>query len=252
MYIRLLFVVLLVGILFVNQGDCERITPGKDEIVFDSMAGMALLREARLTKSGLSVLNHITTQNNLGSCGLASISAVLNAMEYKRTPVPPEYMYFNGTDEIAFRYNTIDQLTWHPCVRKTVGYRVFGYDMSAMTSIIQCMGLRAVPYYASKYPTVQSFEQELNSLLAQEDSYIIANIDRPGLEEVGGGHYSPLGFSAHGGRYLFLDVSRYKYPFTWVRGIDLFNAMGGIDKKGGKSRGFIVIYKESDSSLRTH
>ena len=74
---------------------------------------------------------------------------------------------------------------------------------------------------------------------------MIVNYLRKAIGQQIGGHISPLAaYDAKEGRFLVLDVARYKYPPFWVRASDLFDAMNTTDaSNGGKTRGYVVVTK---------
>lgn len=87
--------------------------------------------------------------------------------------------------------------------------------------------------------TLNSARAILKEALAKKQ-FIIANLTRAGLGEIGGGHHSPIAaYDEQSDRFLFLDVARYKYPAAWVATSDLWNAIHTLD--GGVYRGFITI-----------
>ncbi|XP_058186690.1 glutathione gamma-glutamylcysteinyltransferase 1-like isoform X1 [Rhododendron vialii] len=63
----------------------------------------------------------------------------------------------------------------------------------------------------------------------------------------GDGHYSPVS-AYHGGEdmALILDVAQHKYPFYWLPGKVLWEAMNELDGATCEKRGFMVLKVEAD------
>ena len=68
------------------------------------------------------------------------------------------------------------------------------------------------------------------TLLKSGKAYVIVNVYRSKMHEHKGGHMSPLAaYDKRTDRFLFMDVSRYKYPPVWVKTQDLWNVMNTKD-----------------------
>ncbi len=113
-----------------------------------------------------------------------------------------------------------------------------GMTLTQLAQALQKHGVNAQPFYANKL-SLEKTRTILREALGKQQPVII-NILRTGMNQIGGGHFSPLAaYDSESDRFLFLDVARYKYPASWVKTSDLWNAINTVDN--GSYRGFIVI-----------
>ena len=100
----------------------------------------------------------------------------------------------------------------------------------------------------SRYGSEMSIDEFRNAMkdnLRYSDRVVLLNFDRKSLNEVGGGHWSPLAaYHPASDSVLVMDVARYKYPPLWVSVKELFAGTQGLDSVSGKSRGVVVISKQ--------
>lgn len=74
---------------------------------------------------------------------------------------------------------------------------------------------------------------DLKNALADFNSHVIVNYDRDTVNQVGGGHWSPLGsYSEKEDAFLVLDVAKYKYTPAWIPIERLFDGMATWDECG--------------------
>ena len=95
--------------------------------------------------------------------------------------------------------------------------------------------------------TVKDFRTAAKKAVSSSDQFVIVNFYRKHIQEVGGGHFSPLAaYDEKTDRFLLLDVARYKYPAVWVKTADLYKTIS-LNKKGKAEniRGYIVISANS-------
>ena len=64
--------------------------------------------------------------------------------------------------------------------------------------------------------------------------YLICNLGRPELGQIGTGHFIPVGgYDQESGKVLLMETARYKYPPHWVDLEMLYNAMNSRCTSGG-------------------
>lgn len=74
---------------------------------------------------------------------------------------------------------------------------------------------------------------DIKNALADPNSHVLVNYDRDIVDQVGGGHWSPIGsYSEKADAFLVLDVAKYKYTAAWVPSERLFDAMATWDECG--------------------
>lgn len=92
--------------------------------------------------------------------------------------------------------------------------------------------------------TVDEFRLILKDNLRYSDRVVLLNFDRKSLNEIGGGHWSPLAaYHPASDSVLVMDVARYKYPPLWVSVKDLYAGALSIDAESGRSRGLVLVSK---------
>lgn len=80
------------------------------------------------------------------------------------------------------------------------------------------------------------------------DQILVCCYDRVSLNQVGTGHFSPIGgYHPHRDLVLVFDISRYKYPLHWVPVESLWKAMKPKDVLTGHARGYFVLQKRTES-----
>eukprot|EP00978_Attheya_sp_CCMP212_P012470 scaffold31115_cov58-Attheya_sp.AAC.2 len=79
----------------------------------------------------------------------------------------------------------------------------------------------------SKTPSnVSEMRDDLKAFLKQKSGWVVVNINRHAMGQVGGGNFSPLAsYSTARDAFLCLDVAKYKYPPVWVPSNTLFHAI---------------------------
>eukprot|EP00493_Phyllostaurus_siculus_P022399 UN22731 len=88
------------------------------------------------------------------------------------------------------------------------------------------------------------FRKDVKQALSTALSVVICNYTRKGLNQIGGGHWSPIGgFSEEKDMVLILDVAKFKYGSHWVPLKDMYNAMKTVDTDANRARGWMVLSK---------
>ena len=117
-----------------------------------------------------------------------------------------------------------------------------GMTLEQLGKSIQTFGAKIEITYGSDI-TKNNFRKKLIASLRSEHVYVIVNVHRKYLNEVGEGHFSPLAaYDEKTDRFLLLDVARYKYPAVWVKTDNLFqairlNSTGKVERR----RGFLLV-----------
>ena len=100
-----------------------------------------------------------------------------------------------------------------------------------------------VNYTFASQSSVAALRQSIMAAFSSVPPSLVAvNFHREPLGMIGTGHMSPIGaYDNRTDRMLMLDVSRYKYPPTWIPATAMFAAMNTTDSSSGKSRGWVVV-----------
>jgi uncharacterized protein YqkB len=197
-------------------------------IQLDSKQGTVMLKESA-NQDTVKMLAHFTTQDTVTYCGVASAVMVLNSIGIV-APVDPAYA--------PYTYFTQDNFFNDNMTIKPENVKQNGMTLSEMAQAISTYGVKATAYPANEL-TQDEFKKMATKALSHGE-FVTVNFLRTALQEVGGGHHSPLAaYDKKTDSFLLLDVARYKYPAYWVKTEDLWNAINTMD--GANSRGFIVI-----------
>jgi len=206
--------------------------------------------------------NHFESQQNLGYCGPASSTIVLNALraddptvEKPRDPAlfPSEYrkMLPPGLDPVFARYTqstffddkttsvkTRDQFFGKP---KAPGAKPSpGLELRELAGILAAHGLATEVRVADDKLTDETIRRELTANLASPDDYVLVNYFRPAVGQTGGGHISPLGaYDKASDSFLVLDVNPNGHPWVWIPAKVLIASMRTPD--ANENRGYVLV-----------
>ena len=206
-------------------------------IALNSAGGMELLNLSTpsLQKDYWRLSQYFVTEKGLSYCAPASIVMVLNAMGIKPKIAPEHYPYPLFTQDNLLYNDTILKNHIYPALIKHQGLTLAqaGFVIKQYVNDTNVM-------YGSDIESLDDFKNFM--INAINNGYVIVNFYRKDLNEIGGGHFSPIAaYSYKSDRFLILDVARYKYPAAWVKSEALFKAIQEIDSISQKSRGFIFV-----------
>jgi hypothetical protein len=206
--------------------------------------------------------NQFESQQNMGYCGPASSTVVLNALraddktiEKPRDPTlfPAEYRKNlpPGMDPVFARYTqstffddkttsvkTRDQFFGKP---KAPGAKPSpGLELRELAGILAAHGLATELRIADDKLTDETIKRELTANLASPDDYVLVNYFRPVVGQAGGGHISPLGaYDKKSDSFLVLDVNPNGHPWVWIPAPVLIRAMRTHD--ANENRGYVLV-----------
>ena len=206
----------------------------KGLIAFSSVEGRAVFQQALLQGNMANyfpLIEQFTTQAEPAFCGISSLVMVLNALEIDPGRVwkgPWRWFDENLTD-------CCDQI---PQIKKV------GVSFHQLTRLARCNGLKVDAYFHSE-TELGLFRQQLADVArTSSGKHMIVSYSRSGLEQTGGGHFSPIGaYHAERDLVLILDVARFKYPPYWVSVTSLWQAMAEKDSLTDRSRGYFLCEK---------
>ena len=199
-------------------------------IDFTSQSGLVLLKK-NSNENTLHLLENFTTEQIETYCGVASAVMVLNSIQLT-APDDLQHPPFHSFNQMNFFTDDVIKIVKAEDVAKN------GMSLGQLAAAIQAHGARTHVFYAQDLTLVKTRKILMDALAKQKP--IIANILRTGLNQVGGGHHSPIAaYDKQSDRFLFLDVARYKYHASWVKTSDLWTAINTMDH--GASRGFIIV-----------
>ena len=205
-----------------------------DTTEFSSAAGRRVFAEA-LEAGGLDgyfrLAEQFHTQAEPAFCGLGSLVVALNALA-----IDPGRLWKGPWR--WFSEELLDCCVSHEVVRRR------GLDLDEVACLARCNGA-AVDLFRAESSDLAAWRASLVAA-AHGEGVVIASYDRAGLEQAGGGHFSPVGgYHAAKDLVLILDVARFKYPPHWISAERLWQAMHAIDPATGRSRGWLALQRRA-------
>jgi len=194
--------------------------------------------EAGVVDMGL--LQNAVNQQHHATCSLASMAAVLNALEIsppQSSSYPIDWGFYPHFDE-ANIYND-------SCVYGH-NQRVYeiGSILDELAEMTSCF-TPATSVHADK-SDVAGFRAAVKDCLSDGSKKIMVNYARSSVGQAGGGHISPVvGFHEENDLILVADTSNYKYPMWWISVSDMYGAMNTQDSDavpGNDFRGWVVAH----------
>ena len=206
-----------------------------DLTYLNSPAGTNLLLKSDFNKQFFSLMPYVTTEEYETFCGAASMASVLNSLPTNNRPVPPQFSPYHYFTQDSLFIESTDKIITKEKVEKS------GLTLDQLKQFLEIWAANPTIYYGSTL-SLSQFRNLITSSLSNPNQRIIVNFDRKALDQIGHGHFSPIGaYDSKTDSVLILDVAKYKYPPVWTKTSDLFNAIQGIDPSSGKSRGVAQI-----------
>ena len=181
------------------------------------------------------------TQINQAYCAVATSVALLNSLReeegislpqdptYDPHPFATQASVFNGCTEknVIVNNGTYDGIVQSPG----------GLSMSQTTALLECWlpGTWTVTAHHVDPLTfsIDDVRADLQQALKNPDARVVINYDRSSVNQLGGGHWSPLGsYSSDLDAFLVMDVAKYKYPAVWIPLTTLYNSISTYDTCG--------------------
>ena len=204
----------------------------------DSAQGRKLFRQALLegTMEGyFKLAQQFHTQADPAFCGLGSLVCALNALQ-----VDPRRRWKG-----SWRWFSEELMD---CCKPLDDVRRFGLTLDDVACLARCSGA-TVSVHRAEHADVDSFREHLRAAAAADNGpVLIVNYSRGAVGQTGGGHFSPIaGFHAATDQALVLDTARFKYPPHWLPVEVLYAAMQDEDDDTGRSRGWLLLERQSDA-----
>lgn len=208
----------------------------QDELIyFNSDKAWDLLLESRLRCDYWHLSRYFETQMTYAHCAVASSIMVLNALDIEK-PVQKRYKNYKLFTQENFFTREVQKIV-HP---EDVARR--GMTLEELTKALNTFPVKAQMTLASDV-TLEEFRTLVKTTVKDSNSFLIVDFFRPSLNQIGGGHYSPLAaYNEQEDLVLVMEVSRYKHPPFWVKTEKLFEAMKN-SYPSKETRGYILVSK---------
>ena len=206
-----------------------------DLVYINTKTGSNRLLGADYNRQYFSLASYVDTQERLTFCGISSMAAALNSLPTMVRPITPElapHPFF--TEESIFTEATTK-------VKSRDDVLKGGLTLDQIRQYLAALGANPKIYYGSDL-SVDELRKIIKSSLANPNQRVMAVFDRKVLNQLGSGHFSPIGaYDSKSDSVLILDVAKFKYPPFWVKTSDLLASLKTIDPDSGKSRGIVQI-----------
>jgi hypothetical protein len=207
-------------------------------------------------------VNQFESQQNMGYCGPATATIVLNTLriDNPRVTKPRDESLFPaefrkrlppGLEPVFSRYT---QSTFFDARTESVKPRdrFFGGAPAAgkkpspglqireLHEIFKAHGLASDLRIVDDKVTDAMVREELSRNLATPGDYVVVNYLRAALQQRGGGHISPVGaYDQKSDSFLILDVNPTAQKWVWLPTSDLVKAMRTLDAT--ENRGYLLV-----------
>jgi hypothetical protein len=200
-------------------------------------AGAKLFKSAKVKDQFWSLTRNFESEQIRTFCGVASSVIVLNALWDARKVVPPYSPYIASC--LTFDQRNIFRTEPSKPVPRIMGS---GMKLDQLKELLEQWGVTVEVYHADQ-SSAKDFRRRAVDALKTKDRFVIVNYDRATEHQEGRGHISPLAaYDLKSDRFLILDVARYKYPPSWAKADQLWDAMNTDDtEKPTQKRGFVIV-----------
>jgi hypothetical protein len=235
---------LIMGAIGIAWGAYLKLPEG--QIPLHSAAGIKLLEESGARANFYHLIQHLSWQETLSTCGVATAVTVLNTMQLANAPLcetlDKEYSHF---DQHNFFSTEVEKVVPQSVVAK------IGFTLEEWAAAIASYGVKAEPFHCGQGEGEIGFEAFIagaKDALKNLNQYLVVNFQRKALGQVGGGHFCPVGaYNEKENKMLVLEVAIFEYPVFWVEAKLLWNAMNTRDNVSQKNRGFVVLTTKPES-----
>ncbi|KAK9765132.1 hypothetical protein K7432_006783 [Basidiobolus ranarum] len=185
-----------------------------------------------------NLVGNFTTQSEPHYCGPSSLAMVLNAMG-----IDPKKRWKGNwrwySEELLEGFSPSGRVQ-----RSGVNFSEFGDLAKKHCHVVAKMASEV---------TLSEFVEDLKRVCSSDTEHIVISFNRRGLDQVGEGHFSPIGgYNVDRQQALIMDVTRSKYPSYYASVERVFNSMCEVDKHTGLSRGYFILKSNSDTPKHTY
>ena len=235
---RLAVTACLLGALAMARGAARAREQGgpSSPVYLDSAEGIKRLEQSGARQSFVPLSMYFVSQDTQTFCGLASSTMVLNSLAPKETrPKTPEWSPYRLYAQSNFFTDAVKK------IYTPEKWKNQGITLGTLGEVLATFPIKVAVSHASD-KSEDAFRTEAKRVLSQPDGHLVVNYLRSAVAQVGEGHISPLvAYHEASDSFLIYDVARYKYPPSWVRTKDLWDAMNTTDSDSGKTRGYLVV-----------
>jgi glutathione gamma-glutamylcysteinyltransferase len=223
-----------------NEGKFyRRKLPSPPCVDFSSEEGISIFIKAMNSGTMINYFQispQFRTQDEPAYCGITTLCMSLNALM-----IDPGKAWKNS----VWRWYEESKLDC--CVPLELVQKQ-GISLDEFACLAKCNGcdvsLRRPTDLNVSPSSLDTFRDCVKEISKTKDKILVVSYNRKTFGQTGSGHFSPIGgYEESEDMVLILDVARFKYPPHWVKLNLVHEAMCGIDKSTGKSRGYVVLEK---------
>jgi len=241
---------------------------GKTVLVgWNTEEGKSRLASSAYKNDFFQLAHNFQPQANPLYCGVASSVIVLNALRLNRNAVPsqkplevavPENLGGGRRPYPAYSQLTLlGERTEAVKPRDVVELKNTGAEggvidpglkLAQLKGILEAYDTRVDLHYADadSAAAVAAFREDLKTVLADSDHFLLVNFNGSTLGASTHGHISPVAaYDENTDSVLVLDVAGYFNPWYWAPVTDLYGAMHTLD--GDHYRGYLVVEDQATS-----
>ena len=180
-------------------------------------------------------------QINQAYCAVATSAALLNSLRGEigmRLPLDPIY----DPHPYATQTSLFNNCTENHVIRNNATYNgIFlapgGLGLPQTKSLLECwlpQNWTVTAHHVDpQNVSIDNLRQDLMQALQNPKARVVINYDRSSVNQLGGGHWSPLGsYSSDRDAVLVMDVAKYKYPAVWIPLVTLYHSLSTFDVCG--------------------
>ena len=233
-------------------------------ISWSSKEGIERLSSSKHKIDFFKLANNFDSQTNKIFCGPTSTAIVLNALRVRQTTFnlpqdktllkAQDLIYLpkkNGWSPFYKRYTQNNVLYKSPKSRAVIlgkplikkedkFLQDFGLQLHQLSELLIAHNLEVNTYVVTDNAHSSYLKQIMINNLKTAGDYVIVNYLRTSLNQLGGGHISPLGaYHSSSDSFLILDTVPNKDDWVWVKADTLIRAMRTFDTI--ENRGFVLI-----------
>ena len=191
------------------------------------------------TRDYFMVNQGLDAQINQAYCAVSTTAAILNSFK-GRVPLPMAKVYkpyHYATQKDLLNACTNERVVTVNSTFNGILSPPGGLVLDQMKALLEChldKADRVHVYHADPAKvTFQKMKSDMLAALVDPNKRVLINFDRAAVGQAGGGHFSPIGAYSHArDAFLVMDVSKYKYPESWIPAELLYDSLSTFDPCG--------------------
>lgn len=266
-WLLILYSLFTLSITACSISSISEVLTEKKVVSWESVEGIKRLEESAYKVDFFKLVNHFESQQNKIFCGAASATIVLNTLRVRNTNIelPQDasllshsdlkYLTNRTSSSLFNRYTQNNIFLNSPKTREQVlgkrylgrkGWLIkdIGFQLRQLAGLLKQHGLDITIRVLDQGLEAPFIKHEIIENLKTGNDYVVVNYKRTLLNQLGGGHISPLGaYHQASDSFLIMDVNSNKASWVWVKANLLLDAMRTFDSL--ENRGYLLIREKS-------